>query len=185
MPGAILYGFTDDEIKTFPCVILKMTAEETADVTEKPVETGLTITDHVKLNPARVSVLIQVSPLAISEEKASNVDAATALLQRIRRARTVCTVSGDLGQFEEMILTSWSMERSAEQGKGAEVSLDFKQLTYAESITSAVLPRRPRDRRQVNRGAQSTAPNPRRSLAAALFEDMAGMGLIHSTTPAR
>lgn len=183
----ILYGFTDDEISEFPCVILSLRVSGSSDVTEKPVETGITISDHVVTKNDRVSATIHVSPVMVSGQGISVRDAKT-LLSRIQKSRTVCTVSGgpgDLESMEELILNSWEVERSAEQGTAAEIQLEFVQLRYAVSQTSAPLPRRPRDQRRVSRGAQSTAPQPRRSLAAALFEDMTGMGLIHSTTPAR
>jgi len=180
-PGGILYGFTDDEIRVFPGVVLKIALESTAEVTEKPVETGLVVTDHVKINPLHITAMVQVSPVALNPEQASTMLDATATLQRIKTSRSVCTVFGDMGQFEEMVLISFGFERSQDQGTGAEVTLEFKQLNYATSITSAVLPRRPRERRQVNRGAQSTTPAPRRSLSRAMIEDFTGLNFIRGS----
>lgn len=180
-----LYGFTDDEISEFPCIITKVTPQGNVEVTEKPVEGGVTITDHTVIKPFRVAVTIFVSPVETRPGMAQTVKAATELITRIQTARTVNTVglTGDVGPWEELILEKWQLTREFESGNGAEIECEFVQLNYARAEVNTPLPRRPRDRRRVNRGPQAPGESPRQSLAYAAYNRLFSEGLIQN--PAR
>jgi len=178
-----LYGLTDDEVIEFPCTILKVTPQGKVEVTEKPVEGGAILTDHVVLKPWRLSVTIFVSPIETRPGMAQTVKAATDLLRRIQEARSVNTVGlpGDVGPYEELILESFQTTREFEAGNGAEFECDFVQLRFARAVVNAPLPRRPRDRRRINRGPQSTNESPRVGLGAALLTSVFGEDSVPTT----
>ncbi len=184
-----LYGLTDDEISEFPGMITALRPTGDVEVTTRPVESGATITDHAITKPRAVSATVFVSPVPRPEAPSlvSTVKDAADLLERIRVARQVNTLSvpGRIGPFEDLILTKYTVPTDYEQDNRAEIEVEFIALVLVSAITNAPIPRRPRDRARVNRGPQATREEPRRSLAAALFEDVTGMGLIHSNTPRR
>lgn len=179
---AWLYGFDDNQLEVFPCTILELRAKGTVEMTEKPIEGGSTITDHAVIKPAQVTAKIFVSPVDMGRGTHTTVKEAVDLMERIRVARQVNTLSlqGDIGPFEEMILTSYDTPRDSASGNGSEIDLEFTRVQYATAEVSAVLPRRSRNRRRVVRGPQATRDTPRASLAASIFEDVTGMGLIHT-----
>ena len=178
-----LYGLTDDEVLEFPCTVLKMVPKGTVEVTEKPVEGGAVLTDHVVLKPWRVSVTVFVSPVETRPGMAQTVKAATELLRRIQEARSVNTVGlpGDVGPYEEMILETFQLTREFEAGNGAEIECELVQLRFARAVVNAPLPRRPRDRRRINRGPQSTTESPRVGLGAALLTSVFGENSVPTT----
>jgi len=175
-----LYGFDDDELSVFPCTILELRPKGVVEVTEKAVEGGATITDHSVVKPLLFTAKVFVSPVDMGRGTHSTVADAVALLERIRKARQVNTLSlsGDVGPWEELILTSYEAPRDAESGNGSEIDLEFRQLNYATAQTSAVLPRRPRNRPRVTRGPQATTQGPRDGLAATVLDDITHFGAI-------
>lgn len=174
----ILYGFTDDEIKVFPGVVLEVTPRSALELTKKPVETGFVVTDHAVTQNKRITVKLHTSPLVVSGQAITPAEARV-LLDRIQSTKSVCTITTDAGDWEEMLLTEWSVTRSAEQGISAVFELEFEELRVI--ATRTVRPRARRNRPLVTRGAQSVSdtPEPRNSLAASLFEDYTGMTLLH------
>lgn len=184
-----LYGLTDDEISEFPGLILSLRPTGDVEVTSRPVERGATITDHAITKPRTFSATVFVSPVPRPEAPGLSIEVKEAvdLLERIRLARQVNTVSipGRMGPFEDLILTKYTAPTDFESGNGSEIEVEFTSLVLVSAITNAPIPRRPRERPRVNRGPQATREEPRRSLAAALFEDHTGMGLLHSNTPRR
>jgi hypothetical protein len=183
-----LYGLTDSEVSRFPCTVLSVQVTGTLEVTSRPVEGGASPTDHSVFKPRTLGVKVFISPTPTAQGPGISIREGGELLERIRQARQVNTVSvdpGGVGPFEELLLTNYVLPQDFENGDGAEIEVEFTELTYATAETSAPIPRRPRERRRVNRGPQATAPETRTSLAAGLFERYTGMGLIHSTTPRR
>lgn len=178
-----LYGFTDDEISDFPGTITKAVPKGTVEVTEKPIEGGSVLTDHVVLKPWRLSVTVFVSPVETRPGMAQTVKSAIDLMQRIQSARSVNTVgiTGDVGPYEDLILESFQTTREFEAGNGAEIECEFIQLRYARAVVNAPLPRHPRDRARVTRGPQSTTTSPRVGLATAALRSVFGENSVPTT----
>lgn len=177
----ILYGFTDDEISTMPCVVDRCEVQRPGETTKKPLESGYTATDHTTLDATHVSLSIHVSPVAIDCEPAEPA-AVVEILKRVRDIRSVVTLIADTETLEELILETFNVVRDGtpENGSAATIDLELTQLTVIVADVSAPVPRHPRDIRPVNRAATPTAEEPRVSLGADLFERITGMGLIHS-----
>jgi len=175
-----LYGFDDSEVLEFPGLVTKVVPHGSMEVTEKPVEGGAALTDHTVLKPLRVTATVFVSPVETRPGLASTVKAATELIERIQAARTVNTVgvAGDVGPWEELLLTEWQVVREFKEGNGGEFELEFTRIVFARAVTNAPIPRRPRDRARINRGPQATAETPRQSLAFATYNRLFGEGLI-------
>lgn len=149
------YGVSD-VVSEIPIDVCKSrTYRYAAQVTDFPVESGASITDHRRKQPAVIDLegLVSAAPLvaagsALGLTGDSTVQAAgaPALLQSAHDALldvhdkgTLLTIVTDYRTFENMVLESLEITRSKETGKVFEFRATFKQITIV-STSAAALP---------------------------------------------
>ncbi len=144
-----------------------------SEVTEYPVEEGSDIADHVRARPIMVSLDCIVSntpigPIAdtrraegsVSDSEllapSSPADDAYAKLVAIREAREPITITTSLKTYENMLLESLSIPRSARTGDALEFRASFKQLLLVTNRRTTIRTKIPRAKKKVNRGHKPT-----------------------------
>ena len=121
----------DALVEVVPCTILRVVPKGTVEVTEKPVESGVTLTDHVVVKTRRLSATVFFSPIpplpgsgavqASATNPGLSVAAAQTLLRMIQETRKLNTVTvpGDTDD-DDLILESWTTTRENAAGNGGE-----------------------------------------------------------------
>lgn len=127
----------------------------TCDLTENPVEDGATITDHVQMKPAELTIdgVISNTPIsfAVLDNIRGLIDTVTSILGktsrsieaynellRLQKSRVPFKVVTGLKVYTDMILTSLSVPRTAATGNAIHFSAVMKQIIIAKSETSGV-----------------------------------------------
>ena len=159
----------------------------TAASSDNPVETGANISDNVRPDPATLTVsgwitnypvtlpITQVdgitqsaAPLALASGNVTvqkfsapfnRVNACDELLLGLWEAGTPLTVTTRLRSLSPAVITSYGVDRKAENGEALAVTLAFKVLRLVTTQTVAVpAPAQRRGQTATNRGPQPAAP---------------------------
>jgi hypothetical protein len=122
---------------------VSQTHARTAQVTEHPVEDGSDVTDHVRIDPIRVTIngIVTSTVLGQQGEGGREVDA-WAALEAILEDRQPVTVTTTLRTYESMILASISTPRDASLAHAVAPVLEFRQVRIVKSQTTTLPPER-------------------------------------------
>lgn len=103
------------------------------EITEKPVEDGSVITDHINNNPTEITldIIITGEYGVTSEEKYER-------LLEIRDNRELISVAGALQVYENMAISELSLEKNADNATGYSGSVSLKQIKFATAETIEV-----------------------------------------------
>lgn len=111
-----------------------------ADVTEHPVETGAIISDHVILQPARVTLSGFVSDAGVAvggAQPGNTQDAFDAIESAWESGDKMQVVSG-YKTYSDMVITSVSLPK--EKPGSMQFEIDLKHVTTVSSATGAIAP---------------------------------------------
>lgn len=158
----------------------------TASVTQYPVETGATISDHTSLDPISIRIEGVFSDTPIPSQlllkAAKNWQsggtptfvlggAATqwGLLVDLWEARAPLTVVTELEEYENMVITALSTARTAEAGKSLFVLCDMQQVVIVDSDTTLVpatspLARKKKGKKPEKKSADETGESKKTSI---------------------
>jgi hypothetical protein len=146
---SLIYG-TKNKLKIATIdvdVCISESHETQCDITENPVEIGSTITDHVQVKPATLTIEGLVSDTPINYlTGVRNIFSDTLSkktyeeLVAIQKARQPISVITGLKQYANMILKTLSVPRNADTGKALRFNATFQEILIVESseITVAV-----------------------------------------------
>lgn len=157
-----------------------LTEEHTLDseVTSFPVERGIDITDHVRRLPRTVSIegIVSDSPLGLAaiarqviiDDNALPSDVppsieAFAYLRQIYEAAQPVTITTSLGLYENMVMESLSIPRSAATGGALRFNATFREVRIVDVRRSRVrvsVPRASGTRRRGSSGVDPYAGTP-------------------------
>jgi hypothetical protein len=108
----------------------------TAELTEFPVESGATISDHVYNKPDRVTLhgIVSNYPLfgKIDDTRASR---AYNLLNGLKADKVLVDVVGGLTSYEQMAIVSVAAPRSVQNGNALDITLELKQVNFVNTST--------------------------------------------------
>lgn len=97
------------------------------------------------------------------------------------------TIVTSLRQYDSMVIVDITAPRDAPSRHSIKFQMELVEMRFANSETvdspEPLETRAERSRRRGAQGAQENTQPVERSMAAALLEDHAGIGLIHSTRP--
>lgn len=134
----------------------------TAEVTDRPVENGSPITDHVRLKPIEITIegVVSNAPLdrvAVERDGAgSYTEEFSARLRELWAAREPFAVETSFGIWDNMVITSLSMPQDADTGDALEFRLGLRQVTIVELERTVVQVSVPRAARKSNKGHKPT-----------------------------
>lgn len=121
-------------------------------VTDIPVEEGSTISDHIVEEQDVISVEAFIGNAAFETvvqdgnsldsisppEKGARIRQAYQELLRLKRAKEKLDVVMGLDTFADMVITSFEIDRDAENGVDLPFSMEFKRIKIVKSDTTAI-----------------------------------------------
>lgn len=165
--------------------------ESTNETTDKAVERGGTVTDHVRANPDTGSVegiitnsplralaptrdrSVATQPVKLSDGSSVNVETWNTPFDRVRAvdelflqlmdAKSLVKLTTGLRVMEDLIVTRYSVKKDGQTGNAAAVVVEFKQIRFATTERALVQPIQRRAIPPQQRGAQ---PGDNRSVLA-------------------
>lgn len=134
-----------DEFLPFGAVQLDASLEETHTsqnaITQFPVEQGVDITDHVRQQPDRVSIrgIVTDHPLGLGGGglvSGRSLEAYQKALTMLQEAQLISVVTS-LRQYQNMVIESLEVPRTAKQGQSVEMSLSLREIKTAQVAVAA------------------------------------------------
>jgi len=155
---------------------LSETHNKSVQLTDHPVEAGADITDHVRRQPEEISIngivsntpivflasIFAASPIKDDLTRPSDrAGLAYAELKRLMDDGEVVDVITTLREYENMVITSMSVERSAATGNVLNASLSLREIVLVETETvEAPQPVTKANEKSKPVGKQVTTPAP-------------------------
>ncbi|MCF8002124.1 MAG: hypothetical protein K9K76_09730 [Halanaerobiales bacterium] len=103
------------------------------EVTQKPIEDGTVISDHINNQPTTFSL-----DIIITGEYGGTPEEKYERLLAIRDNREIISVIGALQVYENMAISEISLQKSSDNAKGYSGSITFQQVRYAKAETITV-----------------------------------------------
>lgn len=135
-----------------------------AKVTDNPVERGANVADHVIIGPDTLDLVARVSntPIASDVEiealDPQRAEAAYETLRTMKNAATTCQVLTTLRSYQNMVITSTSVQRNAATGEVLAVTISLQEIRTATSETiAAPTPSVKRGSAAVDQGKKATS----------------------------
>lgn len=150
-----LYDGTQDVITEIPLdARVGSTYRFSSSITQYPVESGATITDHVHLNPDEISMEGMVSDTPVNElpsvlslrgdreYQGAGTRSQTAFdtLMAVWRDRTPLTVVTEYMIFDDMLVESFEVPKSPDRGEAIWFSATLKKINTVETLTASLPP---------------------------------------------
>jgi hypothetical protein len=127
------------------------------ELTQHPIETGSTVSDHVIVKPRqyRMEGIVSNAPASGAERvdavradwagldgdsptgKTNKVDGAYSLLEEMLQLRDVVTVATPLRVYTDMVMVSLQITRDRNTGDALHFTAEFQQVIKAKSATVA------------------------------------------------
>lgn len=181
----VFYTGTDGSTRSLRLNDTTQTHESSSSPTDHPVEDGADVTDHIKLDPDKVSFEVFVSNSLVAAEE-TNMDGAREVavavplpksgsatvvgfsstfnrvgsvydeLRNMQAARVVCVVQTRLRRYADMCLTRLSTPVTNSEGVRFSLELRHIRMVSTETV-SAPVPRNVRGNAAANAGQQALA----------------------------
>lgn len=134
--GCVVTRNDTGQTMNFPMLRVDFAPE--ASATEHPVETGVTISDHIQIRPAHFTVEAYVteSPLGVALVPLAQASAIAFLKGCLGQLLTVI-IDGE-GTFFNMVLEGFPHSRTAVEGRP--ISLRFKEIRIATALSVQIPP---------------------------------------------
>lgn len=130
-----------------------------SEVTSSPVEEGADIVDHVRNHPIHISLNCIVSDTPIGElvdvrDLAGGSPSSQAYehLKEIYEKREPITVTTELWQYDNMIMDSLTIPRSASIGASLSFQVSFQQIEFVTNNRTSIKVSIPRAKKKSNLG---------------------------------
>jgi len=152
--------------------VVKEAHEFDSEVTEYPVESGIEISDNIRIKPLRVTLECYVSntpmgtlfdvrfPTDAAPEADDPADDAYARMLQIRKSRKTVTINTSLDEFQNMALVSFSVPRSSGEPDHLHFTAVFQQVTFITNERTTVPVAAPRIAKKTNLGHNPMLNNP-------------------------
>ncbi|HEX3045406.1 MAG TPA: hypothetical protein VHY08_11675 [Bacillota bacterium] len=113
-------------------VVKEESITEANQVTEKPVENGANISDHIRQDPVKISLSATVA--------GDDAESIYQLLEEMRNNQAVFDYWGEqrFEPYESMAIESVSLTRNPAISNGHEIGISLKQVRVVEQKTTAV-----------------------------------------------
>lgn len=150
-----IYDGTQDVITEIPMdARVGSTYRFSSNVTQYPVESGATITDHVHHNPDEISLEGMVSDTPVNElptylglrgdtefqAAGARTQSAFDALFAVWRDRLPLTVVTEYLVYDDMIVESFEIPKSPDRGEAIWFSMTLKKINTVETLTASLPP---------------------------------------------
>lgn len=150
-----LYDGTQDTITEIPLdARVGSTYRFSAEITQFPVESGATITDHVHLRPDEIQLEGMVSDTPVNElptylglrgdreshETGLRSQTAFDAMFTVWRDRLPLTVITEYMVFDDMLIESFEIPRAPDRGEAIWFTMTLRKIVTVETLTAALPP---------------------------------------------
>lgn len=150
-----LFDGTQDTITEIPLdARVSSTYRFASEITEYPVESGATVTDHVHQRPTEITIEGMVSDSPVNElptylglrgdnetrPAALRSQSAFDTLFLVQKNAIPLTVVTEYMTFDDMIIESLEIPKSPDRGEAIWFSLTLKKITTVDTLTAALPP---------------------------------------------
>ena len=123
-----------DFLKLGEIPIIEVRHDQSNRVTEFPVESGATITDHVQALPVRISIRGMVGDLFLQRGfKKADIATAWEQLRTFMETAELLDFVTDVRSYENMVITSISAPRNAAVGRAMTFTMDMQEIRLVEA----------------------------------------------------
>lgn len=194
-----LYDGTQDVITEIPLdARVGSSYRFSSEITQYPVESGATITDHVHLRPDEITIEGMVTDTPVNElptvlglrgdNQAAPAGARTQgafdALWTVWRNRLPLTVVTEYLVLDDMIIESLEIPKSPDRGEAIWFTLTLKKITTVETLTAALPPEIvARLKRRRKKTAARTKASTKLSKFAAQKAAQYQLGKVSTSTP--
>lgn len=134
---------------TLDCTVSESHKDE-VEITDHPVETGSTISDHIRKRPISLSLegIVTNTPVVflaslmadspVENDFIPSPDRVTRAYQELRRIQEegeIVDVVTSLREYKNLAIESLSVSRSAETGNALNVSISLREIVLAKSLS--------------------------------------------------
>jgi len=123
-------------------VVVTETHNQLSEVTDSAVENGSTVSDHVNIQPATLSMegVISNRPTSLREfaqKQLSGKDAQQGYddLRRLAELGSLVTVVTNIRVYDNMVMTSFSVDRDKSTKEVIRFRSEFKQINFAQNAS--------------------------------------------------
>ena len=142
--------------RTFDVIEIEETTLET-EVTDNPVETGVSIADHAFDKPTKLTITAAVSDLAppgkdqdaFAAVGASRSVAAYAWLDQVRRSHEPFSMQTGLFLHPSLIITSLRVRQDKDSSRVLKFTMDLREIVYVSTQTVIYPAKQPKTKRAV------------------------------------
>lgn len=142
--------------RTFDVVEVEETSLET-EVTDNPVETGISITDHAFDKPIKLTITAGVSDNAppgkdsdiFASTGTSRSMAAYAWLDQVRRAHEPFSVQTGLALHQSMLITALRTKQDKDTSRVLKFTVELREIVYVSTQTVIYPAKLPKTKRAV------------------------------------
>lgn len=139
MAISILYNKRGQRKTIIGTLVIEATISEnheaTCTVTDQPIETGARISDHIILDPERVTIEGFVSDTPINATTGFNSQATFDQLYALRAARELLVVVTGYKVYTDMAITRISVPRTSRTGQAINFTVELKKINRVGSLT--------------------------------------------------
>ena len=120
---------------------ISQTHTRSASVTDHPVESGADVSDHIRVDPIRVTVngIVTATRLGQQGDTTKEIEA-WATLEGLLEAKTPITLVTSLRTYDSMVLVSCSTSREKSLAHAIAPQLEFRQVRIVKSQTVTLPP---------------------------------------------
>lgn len=162
MATSLMFRRTPNQLDTLVIIDVVVTEQHASDsdVTDHPVEVGIDITDHFRPKPRvlKLDCVLTDTPIGPGQLAVPGRSRdAYEEIARLQTSGTLITVTTQLRQYENLLITSLGAPIDVATGDGLKFSMTMKEIRTVESKTVPVRVSVPRAAKKAKLGKKSAA----------------------------
>ncbi len=147
---------------------LRETHKKSADISNIPIETGSSISDHRRTKPAELTLEGIISDAGFVPDQESKHARYLALMEKVEGTEVFDVITG-LRIYRDMVFTDFQVTRDATTGEIIQFTAQMQQIQFATSKSVPVIATKadnPRVANKTNQGEKTTTPAPEETAKA-------------------
>lgn len=108
--------------------VLDVSHNHSSNVTEFPIQSGSTITDHIQILPERLQITGLVGNVMRRNFKAPDIQQAWDVIRRYRHTGELITLTTDVQLYTDMIIKSLSTRREIKDGPSLRFTMELQKI---------------------------------------------------------
>lgn len=123
--------------------LMDQSTDYEAQVPEYPTEKGFSVSDNITLKAESISMTLYVTDTPVTWKNrfgsgAGRVDSVVKRLEQLYFAKKVITVVTSDAVYDSMVITNFSIAKSADSGYAREIPISLKKIIVTETNTVSI-----------------------------------------------